>query len=151
MARNVFKKLAALLFICAVILLVIKQMTFAEKKPEKKPQPKAGYVEIKQEDYDKLIKESEDWKKKYEGQLEKASTNKEESVKVLYLNIGDGMTSKDVSEQLAKAGLIKTADDMNTYLSKNNMQRLLQIGEYELNSQMDIETMAKIITGQKEE
>lgn len=67
------------------------------------------------------------------------------------MNIGDGMTSKDVSEQLAKAGLIKTADDMNTYLSKNNMQRLLQIGEYELNSQMDIETMAKIITGQKEE
>lgn len=40
MARNVFKKLAALLFICAVILLVIKQMTFAEKKPEKSRNPK---------------------------------------------------------------------------------------------------------------
>lgn len=147
MGRNVLGKMAAVLFLCAVVLIMVKQMTMEEIKPQRK----AGYMEIKQADYDKLIKDAEEWKEKYEGLLEKTPTNKEERVTVLYLNIDDGMTSKDVSEQLARAGLIKKAADMNTYLAKHKMQHLIQIGEYELTSNMDIETMANIITRQKKQ
>lgn len=146
MGRNVLRKIAAVLFLCAVILMMVKQIAVEEKKP----QPKAGHMEIKQADYDKLISEAAEWKEKYESQLEKTPTNKQERITVLFLNIDDGMTSKDVSEQLARAGLIKKAADMNTYLAKHKMQHLIQIGEYELNSTMDMETMAKMITGSKE-
>ena len=147
MGRKALRKIAAILFVCAVVLMMVKQMTMEETKPR----PKAGYMEIKRADYDKLIKDAEEWKEKYEDQLEKTPANKEKRVTVLYLNIDGGMTSKDVSEQLARAGLIKKADDMNAYLAKNKMQHLIQIGEYELTSNMDMKTMANIITGQKDQ
>ncbi|VEF47795.1 YqzC [Bacillus freudenreichii] len=153
MDQRLTRQLASLLLVIAIILIGIKNI---QPKKEAVAAPEAGFIEVKQSDYTGLEKERDQWKQKYEElkQTETTGTEKEKEkekektvVKIMHLNINDGMTSKEVSKQMEKAEIIKDANEFNDYLAAKNWQQSIQIGDYELTSEMDMQKIAETITG----
>ncbi|HBZ09019.1 MAG TPA: hypothetical protein DEO65_03910 [Bacillus bacterium] len=145
MDRRVTRQLASALLVVAIILIGFKSL---QPKSEAAAPPKKGYIEVKQSDYTHLEQEVEQWKQKYQDlNKEKATKTSKPSVKVMHLNINGGMTSKEVSRQMEKAEIIKDANEFNDYLAKKKMQQSIQIGDYELTSEMGLEEIAETITG----
>ncbi|MFD1705409.1 hypothetical protein ACFSCZ_01420 [Siminovitchia sediminis] len=134
---------ASILLMTAIILVIIQNN---QLKSNAASSPKEGLMEVKKSDYEGLKKESEQWKLKYE-QLKKEKSKEQQVVKVMHLHIQDGMTSKDVSKQMEEAGVIDDADSLNEFLASQNWQQAIQIGKYEVNSEMSIKEIAEIITG----
>ncbi|RWR15122.1 endolytic transglycosylase MltG [Siminovitchia fortis] len=145
MDRRVTRQVASVLLVIAVILFGIKSL---DPKSEAAAPPKEGYVEVKQEDYSRLEQDAKEWKQKYEDlKKEKAAKPDNSVVKVMHLNINDGMTSKEVGRQMEKAEIIEDANEFNDYLAKKKWQQSIQIGDYELTSEMGLQEIAETITG----
>lgn len=62
------------------------------------------------------------------------------------LTIEQGSTSTSVANKLVRAGIIKNKNELEHYLSQNKLSGRIQIGEYEVDSSMDIAQIAKLIT-----
>ncbi|RST73823.1 hypothetical protein D4T97_013190 [Siminovitchia acidinfaciens] len=147
MDKRLTRQLASLLLVIAIILIGIKNI---QPKKEAVAAPEAGFIEVKQSDYTGLEKERDQWKQKYEELKQKETTGKEKDktvVKIMHLYINDGMTSKEVSKQMEKAEIIKDANEFNDYLAAKNWQQSIQIGDYELTSEMEMQKIAETITG----
>ena len=67
----------------------------------------------------------------------------------MVLTIEQGMNSTTVVDTLVSSEIIDDPKTFAAYLQKNDLARKIQIGEYELDSSMAIETIAAIITGTK--
>ena len=65
--------------------------------------------------------------------------------------IYEGVTAYDIGKQVEDAGIIENGRELELYLSKPEYARSLQIGQFELHSDMTLEQMAKILTGKKVE
>ena len=65
--------------------------------------------------------------------------------------IYEGVTAYDIGKQAEDAGIIENGRELELYLSKPEYARFLQIGQFELHSDMTLEQMAKILTGKKVE
>ena len=65
--------------------------------------------------------------------------------------IYEGVTAYDIGKQVEDAGIIENGRELELYLSKQEYARSLQIGQFELHSDMTLEQMAKILTGKKVE
>ena len=65
--------------------------------------------------------------------------------------IYEGVTAYDIGKQVEDAGIIENGRELELYLSKPEYARSLQIGQFELHSDMTLEQMAKILTGKKAE
>ena len=65
--------------------------------------------------------------------------------------IYEGVTAYDIGKQAEDAGIIENGRELELYLSKPEYARSLQIGQFELHSDMTLEQMAKILTGKKVE
>jgi len=153
MDKRTLRGLAAGLFLSALLLIGFGQWG---KSADKGSAEKPGYLQIKKEDYQQLKKEAEGWKKKYEAaaQTDKKKAPEEdlqeqETVKSYHLSIQSGMTSKEISELLEKAGIIDKSESFDDYLAQREAQHLIQIGEYELNSGMNFKELAELITREK--
>lgn len=83
-----------------------------------------------------------------EGDSQKESqTDAEETNPVSYkLSIRSGMTSIYISALLEKEGIIEEATALEKYLEQNDLNKEIQIGEYELTNKMSIQQVAKTIT-----
>ncbi|GIN89619.1 hypothetical protein J22TS1_06700 [Siminovitchia terrae] len=146
MDRRTTRLLASLLLVIAVIIIGIKN--FQTKSEAAATPPKKGYIEVKETAYADLEQEVEHWKQKYEDlKKKKTATPDKPAVKMMHLNINDGMTSKEVSKQMEKAEIIKDANEFNDYLSAKKWQQSIQIGDYELTSEMGMQEIAETITG----
>ena len=77
---------------------------------------------------------------------EKTTENKPGQKTKGTMKVTAGMYSELVSDMLADAGLVKSSDDFNSFLIKNGYADRIEIGEFELNSDMSYEEMAKILT-----
>lgn len=64
------------------------------------------------------------------------------------LTIKSGMTISEISEYLIAANIIENRDTFASYLIENNYGTSIQIGQYELHTDMSTEEIAKIITKQ---
>ena len=112
---------------------------------------KPDYKEVKISEYDQLKRQEQEWKNKYETLL---AENLEDSIekpepKVInryHLTISEGMSSNDISQQLEEAGIILDAKEFNDYLADKKLQRYIQIGQYELDEEMNHQQIAEIIT-----
>ena len=62
------------------------------------------------------------------------------TIKRFHLRIAEGMTSKEISEELIDAGIIDDANGFNTFLAERKLQHLIQIGEYDVDSEMSFST-----------
>lgn len=65
--------------------------------------------------------------------------------------IYEGVTAYDIGKQAEDAGIIENGRELELYLSKPVYARSLQIGQFELHSDMTLEQMAKLLTGKKVE
>lgn len=141
---------AGILF--SVIVLLSYQHFFEKKAAAIKDPPihTSAQKEIKS-----LKKQMNEWKGKYEALAKKQDELEKEdeitSVFKYHLLITKGMNSSDISELLAKAKIIEDADAFNTFLGKKNYHHKIQIGEYELTSEMSMEEIADMIIGKKAE
>lgn len=84
-------------------------------------------------------------------EMEKDEKDKKE-VKPLIktvLSIQSGTNSSAVTNSLVRQGILTNNSNFETYLAENNLNGKIQIGEYDIDSSMDIETIAKIITKDK--
>lgn len=65
--------------------------------------------------------------------------------------IYEGVSLYDIGKQVEDAGIIANSRELELYLSKPEYARSIQKGQFELNSNMTIEEMAKILTGKNTE
>lgn len=81
------------------------------------------------------------------------SSNKEDSEKSTATSgtiyIYEGVSLYDIGKQAEDAGIIANARELELFLSKPEYSRSIQKGQFELNSDMSIEEMAKTLTGKK--
>jgi len=84
-------------------------------------------------------------KSEAENVEEEKDTESETIVKTLF-TIQPGTDSTTVSSALLRQGIIKDRTVFETYLTTENLSGKIQIGEYELDSTMDIKTIANLIT-----
>lgn len=108
-----------------------------------------------QKEMKSLKKQVNEWKGKYDTLLKERDELQEvdeiTSVFKYHLLITTGMNSSDISELLAKAKIIEDADAFNKFLGEKNYHHKIQIGEYELTSEMSMEEIADMIIGKKAE
>lgn len=69
-----------------------------------------------------------------------------EEDKHLRLKIETGTSSKDVADELEKAGIVENAEVFNDFLTNNQFAKNIQIGEYEIDETMTQEQIAELIT-----
>ncbi|REB10018.1 hypothetical protein DVB69_04220 [Sporosarcina sp. BI001-red] len=79
----------------------------------------------------------------------KESENKEPVIQTI-LTISSGDTSKDASDTLEKSGIIKSASEFESYLTKNGLSGKMQIGQHKIDSSMNFAALAKELTTVKQ-
>ena len=67
----------------------------------------------------------------------------------IILTIEAGSTSKTVADRLERSGVIDSAKEFENYLLDKGLSGRIQIGEHEVDTTMDLETIARIITNTK--
>ena len=65
------------------------------------------------------------------------------------LTIEAGSTSASVAKKLERAGIIENAKEFEKYLLDKGLAGRIQIGEHEVDTTMDLDTIASIITNTK--
>ncbi|WP_432358598.1 hypothetical protein [Sporosarcina sp. UB5] len=84
-----------------------------------------------------------------ETEQESESINEEMPVTKIILTIEAGSTSSTVANKLERARIIGSANELEQFLIDNNLAGRIQIGEHEIDTSMDIGTIARIITNTK--
>ena len=67
-------------------------------------------------------------------------------VRTTILTIEPGMTPSEVSNILENTQIIDNKNDLDDYLIENKLTSRVQVGKYELNSEMSIQQIVDIIT-----
>ncbi|MEO4052387.1 hypothetical protein [Solibacillus sp. CAU 1738] len=63
--------------------------------------------------------------------------------------IYEGMTLYDIGKQVEDTGVLENGRELELFLSKPEYSRSIQKGQFELDSNMTLEQMSRIITGKK--
>lgn len=79
----------------------------------------------------------------------KVQPNKENNVISGTVLIYEGMSIYDIGKQVEDIGVLTNGRELELFLSKPEYSRSIQKGQFELDSTMTIEQMARIITGKK--
>ncbi|MCG3089072.1 hypothetical protein [Sporosarcina cyprini] len=80
---------------------------------------------------------------------EEATTPSDGQVTKTILTIEPGAVSTKISSRLERAGIIESAAEFDRYLQEKGLSGRIQVGEYEVDSTMDLKTLASIITKAK--
>lgn len=75
----------------------------------------------------------------------------EQSEKIVYgsIYIYEGVTLYDIGKQAEDVGVVENGRELELFLYKKEYARSIQKGQFDLNSSMTLEEIAKIITGKK--
>ena len=153
MNKKTTRAFASGLLIAALAIMGYEQIYAGNNAKE---ETNADYIEMKQADYEQLKQQELDAREKYETLLKRMEDDKsdivdvESDVKRFHLRIKEGMTSKEISEELIDAGVIDDANGFNTFLAERKLQHLIQIGEYDVDSDMSFLQITEIITNEHE-
>ncbi|MFZ3588156.1 hypothetical protein ACOI1C_02530 [Bacillus sp. DJP31] len=107
-----------------------------------------GQTVITLNEYNSLKQTKEDYTK-LEDESSQLNETKEQQKAISYgyrLEIKEGMNSPDVSEELENANIIESAKQLEEYLQTMDWESSIQIGIFEVKSEMTLEEIAKIIT-----
>jgi hypothetical protein len=77
---------------------------------------------------------------------EENEESEEEEITTYTLNIEPGMTSSEFSSLLEENNIVEDADEFNQYIEDEDYSLRVQIGEFDLNSDMSIYEIAEEIT-----
>lgn len=151
MDQKVTRAFAAGIFLTTVVIYGYLNIFSQDIEQGQKQVKNSEIIEVKRSDYKQLENEVNEWRNKYEAVVKEKTersdetTTNNEKVKFL-LTIKQGMNSKEISKQLEQAGLIESSTDFDHYLEENNVQHLIQIGQYKLHSDMDLKEISEVIT-----
>lgn len=67
----------------------------------------------------------------------------------IILSIEAGSTSATAADKLMRAGIIDSAQELEQYLIDHSLAGRIQVGEHEIDTTMDLDTIARIITNTK--
>jgi hypothetical protein len=101
----------------------------------------SGFSIIPKEQYQQFMKLKANQKESAEK-----SENNIKKVYVYTITISEGMSSKEVSQLLEKAHIIDNAQRFDQYLQQHNLHKKIQVGTFEVTSEMNDGQLAKIIT-----
>ena len=85
-----------------------------------------------------------------EKEVSEKDKKTDDSIANTILTIEPGSNSTFVATSLKSLGIIQDAAAFDTYLTDNDLSGKIQIGEHQLDSSMDFETIAKTITTRKQ-
>ena len=153
MNKQSTRAFAAGIFLSAITLIVFSYYNNEDADPETALENK-GFViftaqEAKQqkEELSSLHKQIEELTQQNNVPEAKENEADEESAsEEILLTVSPGMTSKEITDQLESAGIIKNASDLNSYLLKSGLADKIQIGEYRLTSDMTLEEISQLLT-----
>ncbi|MBM7584680.1 hypothetical protein JOC86_001217 [Bacillus pakistanensis] len=166
MSKQSTRSIAFGLFLAGLILFVYQQFFYEidakesiallEKEgytvlSEKEAKANEKQIAQLQEQLAQAPKQEEKTEEKTDTKKEpnqKQETVKKEEPKVYQavLSITSGMNIVQISDKLAASKIIKSSDEMSDYLADKHYAEQIKIGEYEVNSEMTIDQIAKIIT-----
>ncbi|MBP1914786.1 hypothetical protein J2Z23_001740 [Lederbergia galactosidilyticus] len=145
--------LAIGLLLSAICIFAFQYLNLKDTEPST-PTTNTNINEAKLE---KLQNEVQDWQTKYE-ELEKKQINekkkeaaeedKEEPTSVEIL-IKEGMSSKEISDQLAAAGIVHDSEDFNDYLEAKELQTKVRTGKFKMDKDLSYQEISEILTRQK--
>ncbi|TFD97514.1 endolytic transglycosylase MltG [Jeotgalibacillus salarius] len=118
----------------------------SEKPPETVSNVSENEMIISKDEYNGLQDEISQWEQRVQLLEEEAPEESPVEVTRIILSVEAGMTSPEIGDQLFSGGIIDDEDVFNEYLVDQNLTDRIQIGEYDLNSTMSIEQIAKLIT-----
>ncbi|PAD39250.1 endolytic transglycosylase MltG [Terribacillus sp. 7520-G] len=75
-----------------------------------------------------------------------AKSEPEQQKKTYTLKLENGMTSGEVASSLEKAGIIEDGAAFRTYLDVTEASQSLQVGKYDLDSDMDYKEIVELMT-----
>jgi hypothetical protein len=129
------------------ISLTIQNGEEATKETEDQAAPKDGSEEqtrADSEEEENTIEEPAE----QEETAESASANEQETEEIsdsYTLTIDEGMASSDISSLLAEHNIVENASEFNSYLNEHNYSPYIQIGSFELSSDMSFYQIAERI------
>ncbi|SDD20435.1 YceG-like family protein [Terribacillus halophilus] len=152
--KQVIQGFATALLLAGAIMIVLHYTDTASPETEKtakaavetiKPDAEemkkeledVGYHVLKNEDYEEL---------KQKQTVAPAETEQEQKPKSFTLKLESGMTSEEVASELEQAGIIEDASAFRTYLDVTEASESLQVGKYDVNSDMDYDDIVELMT-----
>lgn len=164
MNKSSIRSFAFGIFFSAIIILIgyliinNQEEAAVTKKEVEQYLAREKLVAIKKDRYNTLLlleennnkatnkKRNESGKTKAEHNIQTKINTNETGVS---FTISKGMTSIDIAQELESLQVIHSADDFNSFLQKSGLNRLLQIGNYQLEKNMKYNRLAKILTKQE--
>ena len=156
MMKSTIRSFGIGLFLAGSIMTI--QTHFFEENTQNSIKASKGSVVIKKEELDTLKEEAADAKEQlakiqtdYQTlKKENTSTSKEKKEVTTYkLVIKKGMGTTEVSKALKDGGIIKDDGELERYIINKNKAKDIQIGDYQLSSDMSNKDIVKIITSAK--
>jgi len=75
------------------------------------------------------------------------TVNPESDVKTATIVVERGNTATVVCDKIEKAGIVKDGDKLKDYLIKNNLTDYINVGTFQLSSDMSLKEIAAVLTG----
>ena len=97
--------------------------------------------EVTEEETEEVTEEATE-----EATTEEATTEELKAGTVVTVVVSSGMSSEDVSSLLEDAGLVKSADDYNTFLMSKGYDAKLLVGSFEIKAGSSDKEIAEILT-----
>ncbi|WP_442594937.1 hypothetical protein [Neobacillus sp. D3-1R] len=93
---------------------------------------------------DTIEKNKQEWKQSTKEAKKEPATQK--TTIRYHLEVVSGMTSNDIVDRLYEAEIIKDPDEFQHFLDDHQYSTKIQLGVFEVTSDMSLEQIAKIIT-----
>lgn len=154
MDRKLLRGLAIGFFLSGLILLFFPQEQPKKVNVENNHQPNeelVSQVETLQKQNKDLTKENSQLQEQVKEKNETIDQSDEQTegnyeIVSYQLTIESGMDSKQISQRLANEQIILHSDDLNDWLTIQNLHRSIQVGTYDLRSDLSIKEIAEMIT-----
>lgn len=160
--KQAFKYLGIGIFLTAFIFTINNhyfELSTNEKEIIKPYQEKIEELQSKINDLQQSIDKANEKLNKAQTENQQPAENKENNnedsngaeVKTGTIYVYENISLYDIGKQAEDLGIVKNGRELELYLSKPEYARTVQIGQFDLSSDMTLEQMAKILTGQKVE
>jgi uncharacterized protein YlxW (UPF0749 family) len=153
MNKQSTRAFAAGLFLSAIILIIFSYYDEDNADP-KDLLTDQGYVILTEEEAKQRNEEVSNLqeqvetltKNNSETQEEKKAGDNDTAANTITLTVSPGMTPIEIADTLESSGIIRNASDLNSYLVNSGLADKIQIGEYQLDSDMTLEQISTILT-----
>ncbi|TYS19469.1 endolytic transglycosylase MltG [Rossellomorea vietnamensis] len=136
----------------SAILLIIFSYGTEDKGDSRETLEEQGYVVLTEEEARNQREKIGDLEEQI-NTLSEDSVSGEQETEVeedarteITLTVSSGMTPIEISDELESKGIIKNASDFNSYLVKSGRADKIQIGDYQLHSEMTLEEISTLLT-----